>query len=111
MFMNKKTIARGLQVELKEDDSMKMTLLLKCYYYSFRSSMMCASTMVGFKQVVEHTLKMIKRLKRKDFGMIALCGHLFTMTSCLQGNTTCYKVCFYACGIGYCLQLFLLTKH
>jgi hypothetical protein len=26
MFMNKKTIARGLQVELKEDDSMKMTL-------------------------------------------------------------------------------------
>lgn len=41
--------ARGLQVELKEDDSMKMTLLLQCYHYSFRSSMMCASTMVAFK--------------------------------------------------------------
>jgi hypothetical protein len=106
-----KKLARGLQVELKEDDSMKMTLLLKCCYYSFKSSMMCASTMVGFKHVVEHKLKTIERLKRKDFGMIALCSHLFTMTSCLQGNTTCDKVCFYAYGIGYCLQLFLLTKH
>lgn len=78
MFVNKKTIARGLQVELKEDDSMKMTLLLKCYYYSFKSSMMCASSMVGFKQVVEHTSKRIERLKWKDFDMIALCSHLFT---------------------------------
>jgi hypothetical protein len=42
------------------------------------SQVWCVCPPWGVSNRVEHTLKRIERLKRKNFGMIALCSHLFT---------------------------------